>query len=97
MSKSNSNSDDVQDSHQSNEIANSGDEPNNFYIGSHSKMLSSRDDQNNGLVLAKHQSFSHLDKSKVQLTWKNVTITAPPKKRRCKRVVEGEERVILGN
>ena len=42
-------------------------------------------------------SFIENKKSKIQLTWKNVTITAPPKKRLwCKQSPDAKEFIILG-
>ena len=96
MSKSDSSSEEPKEIQNSNEVVESQEADNKFYIGSHSKMLSSGEQRDDDLVLQKYQSFSNLDKSKVQLTWKNVTISAPPMRRRWRRAVEGEDRVILG-
>jgi hypothetical protein len=36
--------------------------------------------------------------NKLQLTWKNIIVKAPPKKRICRRIdPEAEDKIILGN
>jgi hypothetical protein len=45
----------------------------------------------------KKSSFAGAAGAKIQLTWKEIYITAPPKKGMCKKApVDQEDKVILG-
>ena len=72
----------------------------NVYVGGnqgYTRMLEDDKTQEEEGLIRKHSSFADLNQTKVQLTWKDVTITAPKKKRFCRKPAEGEEdKVILG-
>ena len=47
--------------------------------------------------LKKKSSFGAVVNTRIQLTWKNITIKAPPKKRLCKKVdLDQPDKIILG-
>ncbi len=49
------------------------------------------------MINRKSSNFKEAFGTKIQLTWKDVVITAPPKKEPCKKLPEdAEEKVILG-
>lgn len=48
------------------------------------------------LAVKKKSSFAEVAGAKIQLTWKHILITAPPKKGCCKKVpVDQEDKIIL--
>ena len=54
--------------------------------------------QNIKIMNKRHTSFVENDKTKMQLSWKNITIIAPPKKSFCKRSPpDAKGYTILGN
>lgn len=80
-----------------NDMSKHVDSKQSYHLHSLIAFIDEFNNNDDRLALKKKSSFAEAAGAKIQLTWKDILITAPPKKGCCKKAPVGQEdKIILG-